>query len=63
MGEINISMPVMNEAKLPTVTAWLPPLGVLCHSATVITPDKASAASIWISGVMVELATTDFKAS
>ena len=46
MGEININMPVMKAAKLPTVTFVCVVSPVLCQSATVITPDSANAASI-----------------
>jgi len=36
------------------------PEALLCHSATVITPDSAQAASICVSGVMAADATVDF---
>ena len=59
IGATSISMAVTKATKLPTVT----PLRLLCHKATAITADRATAASICVSGVMAACAMVDFSAS
>ena len=56
MGDTSISMAVMKATKPPTVA---PPV-LLCHSAAVITQDRAMAAMIWVMGVMVPEAMAAF---
>ena len=49
-------MAVTNATKPPTEVVW----SALCSSATLMTEDSATAASIWVSGVMAEPAAVDF---
>ena len=59
IGATSIIIAVTKETKPPTVV--LP--SRLCHSAKAITLDSTTAASSWVSGVIVALATVDFSHS
>ena len=60
MGAISISMAVMKATNPPTVAPE--PASRLCTKAITKTKDRATAAMIWVSGVMAAEAAVDLRA-